>query len=168
MNKEKSYFEILNRIETQIQKIESRLDKLEETFNNSLSVTRMHLVQVKNRNPIADAAIFEGAKYSDLTSEKAYAIFQDPDQDFVLLDVSDNKFTPKQQLKNARKISLDELAIRHTELKNKLVRYLVISEDGTKSILACEILHRLGYHNLFNISGGYRFWPGAGKLDMVS
>jgi rhodanese-related sulfurtransferase len=45
---------------------------------------------------------------------------------------------------------------------------LVISENGTTSILACEFLNQMGFYNINNISGGYKFWPGYRKIKQDS
>ena len=40
---------------------------------------------------------------------------------------------------------------------------MIISENGLRSIQACEMLVKKGFFNINNISGGYEFWPGNEK-----
>ena len=69
-------------------------------------------------------------------------------------------YSPIEELPEAMHIPLEELNIRFTEISNKSTPVYIISENGVKSILACEILNECGYYNVNNISGGYKFWPG--------
>ena len=46
------------------------------------------------------------------------------------------------------------------EIQARTTPILIISEDGTKSILACEFLVKRGFYNCNNISGGYKYWYG--------
>ena len=58
---------------------------------------------------------------------------------------------------------MEELYVRFSEIPNKTVPILVISENGLRSIQACEILIKKGFFNINNVSGGYEFWPGKDK-----
>jgi rhodanese-related sulfurtransferase len=40
---------------------------------------------------------------------------------------------------------------------------MIISENGLRSIQACELLIKKGFFNINNISGGHEFWPGHTK-----
>ena len=55
-------------------------------------------------------------------------------------------------------IPLEELNQRITDIESKKVPILVISEEGVRSIKACELLVRQGFYSVNNISGGYHYW----------
>lgn len=117
------------------------------------------MVRIKNGERLPDDFVLNRRTYNDLSPERAMRLYEQKERDFVLLDVSSKSYRPEKELPEALKIPLEELGIRYKELVNKAVSVLIISEDGTRSILACEILNNRGYYNLNNISGGYKFWP---------
>lgn len=159
MEKTNSIFSEINDILGRLTEFENRLDKIEDSFEEALHAIRCNMVRVKNGENLSDDFIANSRTYNDLSPERAFEYYNESDNDFILLDVSSKKYVPAVEIAESTKIPLDELAIRHTELKNKLVPYLVISEDGVNSIIACEILYKLGFKNINNISGGYKFWP---------
>ena len=57
------------------------------------------------------------------------------------------------------KVSLEDLNTRYAEIQSKTTPILIFSEQGLRSIQACEMLIKKGFFNLNNVSGGYRFWP---------
>ncbi len=153
-------FEILNLINSRLSHIEKKLNYMEEKLDLSLSIQRNHLIRIKNHEDISDDVILTGRPYNDLSPEKAYQIYQNPDLDYFLLDVSREEYKPERNLKEAIKIPLEELEERCFELVNHTTPILVISEQGVRSIQACELLIKKGYFNINNVSGGYKFWPG--------
>lgn len=156
---EKSLFFNINKILNRLDQIEKKIDDLEEKMENSLAIQRCHIMRVKNNEELSDQYILEGHKYSDISPDKAYRIYQQKDADFILLDVSAKDYNPVVEMSEAIHIPLEELNIRYREITNKATTILVISEDGTKSVRACELLNEHGYYNVNNISGGYKFWP---------
>ncbi|MGZ3808970.1 MAG: rhodanese-like domain-containing protein, partial [Bacteriovorax sp.] len=87
-----------------------------------------------------------------------------PNIDFFVLDVTQKSFQVN-RLKEAIHIPLEELHVRFVEIPSKTVPVLVISENGLRSITACELLVKKGFFNINNISGGYEFWPGNETKD---
>lgn len=159
----------LNLISNRISNLEERLVRLDEKMDENFKLLRSSLMRLKNKENLSDEFIMSGRSYYDLTPDRAFTNYNTQDRDFFLLDVSQKSYKPYKDLPEAHKIPLEELTIRHTEILNKNVSLYVISEDGTRSILACETLKKLGYTNLNNISGGYKFWPGFRlKLQNIS
>jgi rhodanese-related sulfurtransferase len=152
--------EMFNLIQSRLGNIEKKLDAMEEKLELSVAIQRNQLIRVKNNEQISDEVILTGRPYNDLSPEKAYELYGKHDLDFVILDVSESDYKPERELPEAIKIPLEELAERCGELVNHTTPILVISEEGVRSILACELLIKRGYFNLNNVSGGYRFWPG--------
>lgn len=156
-------YHTFNLINSRLNHLEQKLSELDEKLEEIIQIERSNLVRVKNGEELSDDFILKGRTYYDLSPEKAFELYSNPDIDFVLLDVSLKDYQNFEALPEAIKIPLEELAIRHNEIKNKNVSIFVMSENGVRSILACELLRRCGFHNINNISGGHKFWPGHRK-----
>ena len=145
------------------------LEKLVETLQNQLielsHQTTSHTLRLNNGEELSLEYITRNSKYQDLSPEKAYEFYNHKNRNFILLDVSENGFTPIADLPEALIIPLEELSGSLSKMPNRATSILVISEDGVRSIRACEILHREGYFNVNNISGGYKYWPGYNNLS---
>ena len=132
--------------------------------HKSILLQRNHLVRVKNGEEIDDNMILMGHPYNDLSPQKAWSIYNNNNLDFILLDVSH-----KSENKNIKRIEdsliipLEELHIRFVEIPSKTIPIIIISEEGLRSIQACELLIKKGFFNINNISGGHAFWPGHSK-----
>lgn len=158
-------FKKLNDLNEKLNKLEKKILNLEQKMDTSFDIQSNHIMRVKNGQNLSDDFIINKRGYNDMSPEKAYQIYLNKDADFILLDTSNKEYHPERELPEAIKIPYDELNIRHEELPSKSTSILVISENGTNSIKACELLNSLGYYNVNNISGGYKFWPGLRLKD---
>lgn len=154
-------FQMLEFINTRLTNIEKNISRIDEKLEFSIALQRNHLIRVKNGDPIDDNMILMGRPYNDLNPQDAFNIYNNPDMDFLVLDVSAANYKSDNELQGSIKIPLEELDHRYAEIQNKTTPIMVISEDGLSSIKACELLVRRGYFNVNNISGGHQFWPGA-------
>ncbi len=152
-------FQALNYINGRLSNIEKRIEEMNEKLDFSVALQRNHLIRVKNNENIDDTMILMGRPYNDHSPEDAYKIYSNKDNDFILLDVSHESYTPQTELKGSIKIPYESLMTRYPEIMNKTTPILIISEKGLRSILACEFLIKKGFFNLNNISGGHQFWP---------
>ena len=158
MNKlQNNIFYKFNTVEEKIAKLESTVVSLQEQLNEMVQIQRSHLIKVKNNEFVSDDTIFYGLPYEDLSPYRAYVTYSRKDFNFIFLDVSDSEFSPSLNFEDVLKIPLENLAESCDEFLNKKVPIMVISEDGTKSMGACEILAGRGYYNISNVSGGYKF-----------
>lgn len=151
-------FQMLEFINSRLSNIEKNIARIDEKLDFSIMLQRNHLVRIKNGEEIDDTMILMGRPYNDLTPERAFKIYNNPNLDFFILDVSQKTFDHK-RLEDAVSIPLEELHIRFSELPSKTIPILIISENGLRSIQACELLVKKGFFNINNISGGYQFWP---------
>lgn len=149
----------LNDIDKRLDEFHKKLEQMETKSEQAFRVLQTHLVRIKNGESLSDDIVLNRRPYNDLSPERAFKVYQDKNADFLLLDVSSKEFQPGVPLPEAVQIPLEELAARRSEISGPSTRIIVISEDGVRSILACEILNRLGFYNVNNISGGYKFWP---------
>lgn len=158
-------FQMLEFINTRLSNIEKNISRIDEKLDFSIQLQRNHLIRVKNGEDIDDSIILMGRPYNDLSPQQAYTIFDNPDNDFILLDVSDKNFQPPQVIPGAIRIPYDELDRRYSEITSRTTPILLMSEEGLASIRAAELLVRKGFFNINNISGGHRFWPGHKKNE---
>ncbi|ATH08963.1 hypothetical protein BIY24_13700 [Halobacteriovorax marinus] len=152
-------FQMLEFMNNRLSNIEKNISRIDEKLEFSLSLQRNHLIRIKNGEFIDDANILMGKPYNDLSPQRAFEIFQNPNLDFLILDVSHENFKGRKKLEGSVKIPLEELPRRYAEISSKTTPILVFSEQGLRSIQACELLIKKGFFNLNNVSGGHRFWP---------
>jgi rhodanese-related sulfurtransferase len=150
----------LQNFERDISQLEGRILELETRIHKLLEIERNHLIRVKNKEEVSDEFILNGRTYLDLSPEKAWRLYRNPDFDFILVDVTSKDYQPRNRLPEALHIPWEEFAERFLEISSRTTPLLIISEDGTNSVLACEFLVKRGYYNCNNISGGYKCWKG--------
>ena len=160
-------FQLLDFISNRLSNIEKNIQRIDEKLEMSLSIQRNHLIRVKNGEFIDDSMILMGRPYNDLTPEKAYSVYKNKNVDFIFLDVSVPDFVTEKRPEEVVRIPLEDLARRAGELLSKTIPILIISEDGLRSIQACELLVKKGYFNVNNVSGGYAFWPKKSALTLA-
>jgi len=155
-------FQILEFINSRLNNIEKTISRIDERLDFSITLQRNHLVRVKNGEEIDDSMILMGRPYNDISPQRAWSIYNNPNIDFFVLDVTSRTFKGT-RLDEAVHIPIEELHIRFSEIPSKTVPILVVSENGLRSIQACELLVKKGFFNINNVSGGYEFWPGKEK-----
>lgn len=157
---ELKFFQMLELINNRLTNIEKNIARIDEKLDFSIQLQRNHLIRVKNGSMIDDNMILMGAPYNDLSPQQAWQIIQNPDMDFLILDVCADGFNPKGgTIKGAIRIPFENLDRRWAEIQSRTTPILIISEDGLTSIRACELMVKKGFFNINNISGGYRFLP---------
>jgi len=156
-------FQSLEFLNNRLLNIERNIARLEEKLDFSLAIQRNHLIRIKNGPSLTDDAILFSRPYNDLSPQEAFNIYQDSNQDFIILDVSEKNYKAATQIDASLRITLEDLAQGYAEISSKTTPILVISENGLRSILACEMLIKKGFYNLNNISGGHEYWPGHKK-----
>ena len=152
--------------EQDIARLEGKIIELEARIHNLLEIERNHMVRIKNGEHVSDDFIQSGQTYLDLSPEKAWKIYKNPDFDFILIDVSSHDFPDHKRLPQAIHMPWEDFRERFHEISSKTRPVLIISEDGTKSVLACQFLVKQGFYNCNNISGGYEYWKGL-QLEEV-
>jgi rhodanese-related sulfurtransferase len=158
-------FQMLEFINSRLGNIEKNITRMDEKLDFSIILQRNHLVRVKNGEDIDDNMILMGRPYNDLSPQRAWAIYNNPNLDFILLDVSHKtEVQTLTKIPEALCIPLEELHVRFVEIPSKTTPILIISENGLRSIQACEALIKKGFFNVNNISGGHEFWPGHPKV----
>ena len=152
-------YQMLEFMSNRLSNIEKNISRIDEKLEFSLSLQRNHLIRIKNGEFIDDSNILMGKPYNDLSPQRAFEIFQNQNLDFLVLDVSRSDYKSPTTLEGSVKIPLEDLQSRYAEISSKTTPILVFSEQGLRSIQACELLIKRGFFNLNNVSGGHRFWP---------
>ncbi|MBD66443.1 MAG: hypothetical protein CME62_14625 [Halobacteriovoraceae bacterium] len=155
------------KLKSRITELEDQIEFLHEKMERLHNLEKIHLLRIKNGDEFSDDFIIKGTYYNDLSPEKAFEIYNQKDKDFVLLDVSEEGYEPIADFPEVTRIPLEELAYRIHELPSRATAILIISENGVRSIQACHKLHKHGFYNLNNISGGYAYWPGFNNLRAI-
>lgn len=153
-------FDMVRLLNARISALEGNLVKLEEKTEDSLNAIKGQMIRMKTGTEVSNDMISSGRRYGDLSPDKAFKIYKNPNTDFVIIDVSDKNYQPVKEMTPSIKIPLEELANRIHEIPSKTTLLLVVSEDGVRSILASELLVNCGYLNVNNVSGGHKYWPG--------
>jgi rhodanese-related sulfurtransferase len=84
-------------------------------------------------------------------------------QDAPVIDVREDAEFAKGHIVGARHIPLAQLEARAKELqKYKSKPVIVCCETGNRSSAAMSTLKKLGFENVYNLSGGYAGWQQAG------
>lgn len=158
--KAKNLTEQLSLFEAEIERLETLIYVLEQRMLQMHQIHRQHLIKVKNGEAISDDFIYLGKSYQDLSPGKAWELYQNPDYNYILIDVSASDFVPSNSIPEAIRMPWEDFPELSLSLQTSTTPVLIISEDGTKSVLACELLVKRGFYNCSNISGGYQFWKG--------
>lgn len=156
----RNIFAQLQDFEKNVARLEERILQLEQHIEQLNQINRNHLIRVKNHEQVSDDFIYNGRKYQDISPEKAWKLYNDKNFDFILIDVSAKDFQTDRKIPEALHIPWEDFRERFFEITSKTTPILIISEDGTNSVLACEFLVKRGYYNCNNVSGGYKYWKG--------
>lgn len=124
-------------------------------------------IRLNQNEKLSNDFILKSHRYQDLSPEQAFDFYIDKNKNFVVVDVSKEGFKPVADLPEAMKFDLNQLEMILSSVPNKATGILVICENGVNSILACEKLSKLGYLNLNNVSGGYKYWIGHNNLNQL-
>ncbi len=159
-------FSQLQSFEKDIARLEGKILELEDRITRLMEIERFHLIRVKNKEEVSDEFIMTGRTYLDLSPEKAWRLYKNPDFDFILIDVTSKDYEDHPRLPEAIHIPWEDFQDRFIEINSHATPLFIISEDGTNSVLACEFLVKRGYFNCNNVSGGYKYWKGY-RLEKV-
>lgn len=160
MKLDKNVFKNIDLLNQKIDSLSDQLTSLKAELERKNHVIKTNLSRLSCGDSISSDCIMSEMVYQDLSPEEAFKLYQKENYNFIFLDVSEKSFTSISPIEETIKIELEFLEMRINELNSKSTPIFVISENGTRSILACEILKRYGFININNISGGHKFWPG--------
>lgn len=139
--------------------LEEKVETLEKKLTESLSIINNNLIRIKNNYETNDQAIYHLTPYIDLSAFRAYELFQTENLPYTILDIESDDYERPVKLENIIKIPFADLENRLDQLPPATVPLFILSQNGVRSIDACHLLIKHGFHNCYNISGGYEKWP---------
>ena len=149
-----------NSIVDRVIELENKVYELEKKIEENKKMTQTKILRIKNGDQFSNSFVISEMGYQDLSPSKAYKLYQEHDKNFVVIDVSDKNFCAHHEIEEAINIPLEDLEYQISfEVPSKTTPIFVISEDGVKSVLACQTLFEMGYYHINNISGGHKYWP---------
>ena len=98
--------------------------------------------------------------YMILSIEEAKKIYAERKNEYIWLDVRSPKEWNNGHVPGAKHIPIDQLENRVNEVGPTDKKYIVYCQAGGRSTTACEVLSKLGYSTLLNMTGGMGEWDG--------
>ncbi|MEO6147339.1 MAG: rhodanese-like domain-containing protein [Sulfuriferula sp.] len=84
-------------------------------------------------------------------------------QDALILDVREANEFAGGHIANARHIPLGQLATSLKPLEKHKDKTIVVNcQSGTRSAMACGVLRKNGFSQVYNLKGGIKAWEQAG------
>jgi|GEM_PF-471805 len=154
-----SFFEKMASLEYKISSLQQQFEKNQQQWEQSFNRLKNQFIRLKNGEKISDKVLSQSVYYVDLSPQEALQFISSPSFQFQILDVSSSNYATLSNIKVDYKIPLEHLYARACEITSPHLPLLVISENGLKSIFACDYLSSCNFFNLYNISGGYHCWP---------
>lgn len=153
-------FENIRKIQSDYTELKKNIANLQEETKLNRNLQQIYALRLLRKLPLNYDMIIQGVGYADLSPKEAYKLYLDENLLFNFIDVSDQSYLPVKKIEHSIHIPFEHLESRFSEMTPKSKIIFVISEDGTKSILASEFFIRKGYLLVNNISGGHQYWPG--------
>lgn len=155
---------------------ESRLKRIPEDIREAVQPLRWQLANLISGKPVLQELIVAGRLYADVTAEEAQRLIESnggyQSDTLLVLDVRTLKEFAAKHVSNARLVPFEELDERYrSDVPDTREKILVYCSSGERSRLACDLLGRAGYTNLYNIQDGLQAWrgptDGEGELTFI-
>jgi rhodanese-related sulfurtransferase len=155
---------------------ESRLKRVPEDIREAIQPLRWQLANVTSGKPVLPELIVTGRLYADVTAEEAQRLIESSggyqSDTLLVVDVRTPKEFAAKHVSNAKLVPFEELDKRHrTDVPDTRAKILVYCSTGERSRLACDLLGRAGYTNLYNVQDGLQAWrgptDGEGELTFI-
>ncbi len=144
---------------------ESRLKRVPEEIRDAVQPLCWQLANLTAGKPVLRELIVSGRVYADVTAAEAQRLIEDnggyQSEHLLLVDVRTQKEFVAKHIPNARLIPFEELDTRYrADIPDTREKILVYCSSGERSRLACDVLGRAGYTNLYNVQDGLQAWRG--------
>lgn len=155
---------------------ESRLKRVPEDIREAIQPVRWQLANLTAGKPVLRELIVTGRLYADVTAEEARHLIESSGRyqsdTLLVVDVRTPKEFAAKHIPNATLVPLEELDKRYRmDVPDTREKIFVYCSSGERSRLACDLLARAGYTNLYNIHDGLQAWrgptDGEGKLTFI-
>jgi rhodanese-related sulfurtransferase len=155
---------------------ESRLKRVPEEIREAVQPLRWQLANLTSGKPVLRDLILTGRLYADVPAEDAQRLIETnggyESDTLLVLDVRTPKEFAAKHVPNATLVPFEELDARHrSDVPDTREKILVYCSSGERSRLACDLLGRAGYTNLYNVQDGLQAWrgptEGEGELTFI-
>lgn len=155
---------------------ESRLKRIPEDIREAVQPLRWQLANLISGKPVLQELIVAGRLYADVTADEAQRLIESnggyQSDTLLVLDVRTPKEFAAKHVSNAKLVPFEELDKRYrSDVPDTREKILVYCSSGERSRLACDLLGRAGYTNLYNIQDGLQAWrgptDGEGELTFI-
>ena len=155
---------------------ESRLKRVPEDIREAIQPLRWQVANLTSGKPVLRELIVTGRLYADVTAEEAQRLIESSggyQSDMLLVvDVRTPKEFAAKHVSNAKLVPFEELDKRYrTDVPDTREKIVVYCSSGERSRLACDLLGRAGYTNLYNVRDGLQAWrgptDGEGELTFI-
>jgi rhodanese-related sulfurtransferase len=155
---------------------EGRLKRVPEDIREAIQPLRWQLANLTAGKPVLRELIVTGRLYADVTAEDAQRLIESgggyQSDTLLVLDVRTPKEFAAKHVSNAKLVPFEELDKRYrTDVPDTREKILVYCSSGERSRLACDLLGRAGYTNLYNVQDGLQAWrgptDGEGELTFI-
>lgn len=155
---------------------ESRLKRVPEEIREAVQPLRWQVANLSSGKPVSRDVILTGRLYADVSAEEAQRVIERnggyDSTTLLILDVRTPKEYAAKHVPNATLVPFEELDTRYRhDVSDTREKILVYCSSGDRSRLACDMLGRAGYTNLFNVQDGLQAWrgptEGEGELTFI-
>ncbi len=155
---------------------ESRLKRVPEDIREAIQPVRWQLANLTSGKPVLRELIVTGRLYADVTAEEAQRLIESnggyQSDTLLVVDVRTPKEFSAKHVSNAKLVPFEELDKRYRmDVPDTREKILIYCSSGERSRLACDLLGRAGYTNLYNIQDGLQAWrgptDGEGELTFI-
>ena len=155
---------------------ESRLKRVPEDIREAVQPLRWQLANLTSGKPVLREVIVTGRLYADVTAEEAQRLIESgggyQSNSLLVLDVRTPKEFAAKHVSNATLVPFEELDRRYrSEVPDTREKIVVYCSSGERSRLACDLLGRAGYTNVYNVQDGLQAWrgptEGEGELTFI-
>ena len=155
---------------------ESRLKRVPEDIREAIQPLRWQVANLTSGKPVLPELIVTGRLYEDVTAEQAQRLIESgggyQSDTLLVVDVRTPKEFAAKHVTNAKLVPFEELDKRYrTDIPDSREKILIYCSSGERSRLACDLLGRAGYTNLYNVRDGLQAWrgptDGEGELTFI-
>ena len=155
---------------------ESRLKRVPEEIREAVQPLRWQVANLTSGKPVSRDLILTGRLYTDVSAEEAQRVIESnggyDSTTLLIVDVRTPKEYAAKHVPNATLVPFEELDTRYRrDVPDTREKILVYCSSGERSRLACDMMGRAGYTNLYNVQDGLQAWrgptEGEGELTFI-
>ena len=155
---------------------ENRLKRIPDEIEEAIQPLRVQVAKVATGGAVSPEIILQGKRYLDVSAEEVHRMLDqsggaESGRVFVV-DVRTPREYAAKHIPGATVVPFDRLEAECRKvIPEAAERVVVYCAAGDRSRMACDLLSRKGYANLYNMSEGLQGWrgpvEGEGELTFI-